>query len=160
MIISIAALLAAAQGWHASEQTIQVMTAERSAREQTVPVVMPEGAEGPTPILICRNGKMGLMMTIDDTDPMKAIDRRLERRRAFYGTISVDGQEVYSGRFPKLGRSLIDADEVAVEVFNAVVRGQAVTLKSQGRGEKQLPLPPTDDAFATFAAQCKAQRKA
>ncbi|MEM9838464.1 MAG: hypothetical protein AAF830_04835 [Pseudomonadota bacterium] len=129
----------------------------------SIPAIYPSVKDQPGPLLTCNSGKYGLIISTRDGDFDSIIDSSSNRTRNMSGSIEVDGEETYKGFFsyrPGTGAASAVERKPAAQVFNAVVRGQSVDFRLGRKVETTLSLPPMDDTFRTFAAECKAQTTA
>lgn len=126
-----------------------------------VPAIYPTGDGEGGPLFTCNEGRYGLVIALDTMDFEDAIANSSKRRRNLSGAITVDGEETYSGYFsykPAAGTAATSERKPAAQIFNAVIRGQSVIFRLSGKGERTLTLPPVDDTFTAFAAECREQQ--
>ena len=161
MIGTAVALSLLASGWVAGEETLEFALGEGASDRVEVLTLMIDG-EGPTPIITCdTEGNIGAMLLLSETDPERSLDQRFSRRRMASGAILADGQTVYRGEYPGLDRDLyhVKSRKAAAEIYNAAIRGEALSFKQDGRRKPHsLNVPPVDDAFRSFASKCSARR--
>lgn len=127
------------------------------------PAIYSSASDGPGTLLMCQNGKFGLMVALEDRSFESILQDPSKRMRELRGKLKVDGEETYQGIFaykPSAKAAQASERKPAAQVFNAIVRGQSVELSLASKGTSLLSLPAVDDVFRTFAAECQAQRKA
>lgn len=90
-----------------------------------------------------------------DFEEAFAIQDRRARWRSV--THSLDGSEAETGRWahlPRVGTIEPKDKSLRRKLYNAVLRGQTVTLKMSGRPEWSVSFPKPDAAFRKFALGC------
>lgn len=111
-----------------------------------------------TALISCGGGSYNMLIAIGDENIASALDSAGRRTMRKNGTLTIDGEQVYRGRFfydPRSEVARASERKPVAKVFNAAVEGQSVVFELEGKGSFPLRLPSPDGTFNEFAEACR-----
>ena len=140
-------------GWaHAGPQTAALGNAN-------VDVLYQSGAQTLSVAFLCDDAAIQARLPAAPTDMGQALGPTFDRARAMRGTLTIDGETAYAGKFtylPTQKVALPHERSVNARLYNAAIQGQAVTLRLKGQTH-DLSLPPRGEALTAFHQSCQAR---
>lgn len=154
-----------ASGW----TTGQVNYYEGATQLATFFVAYTTTGEAGDVMLQCGPGgfKPRIALTPVDFDALMSADPRdnvwsTRRVRFALGQVYRNGEQEDARRWailPEAGIASTDSAKVGAMFFNGAVRGDDIQVQFANRGTTKAKLPPVDDAFKTFAANCQTVKR-
>lgn len=121
--------------------------------------IYPAGQHASGVLLSCNaEGRFSLAVALEGSDMPRLVEMAGRRERQRSGRLIVGGTEVFEGWFryrPATQIAETSDPGAAVKIFNAVVQGQPVRFDLTSKDAVDVRLPPVDDAFRRFAAECR-----
>lgn len=107
-------------------------------------------------MFFCQNGELGVTVASKPFDFNGSLETS-KRKRTYDVSVMLNGETGATSAWAYMPTSgLLRSGDYTTkaQLFNAVVRGDAVTLTSDKMEDVVLPLPPMDDTFRQFARDC------
>lgn len=101
--------------------------------------------------------KPAVAFAYDGSSLPDAVDDPSDRMKFRRGSVYVNGEEVYNGKFiyrPSSKLAETNHPSVAIAIYNAAIRGDTVELELNNYGSVEVELPEVDDTFRAYAGAC------
>lgn len=120
--------------------------------------VMTTQEEGPGIFFYCLAGVFNVAVSSEPVDFEKLVSKTTQRTRTVSGHMSINGEVVHTGEWEWMQNLRIFRAEdytSKAKLFNAVVRGDRVSIDFDTVFVVPVSLPPVNDDFKAFAKSCK-----